>query len=217
MLHYAAPSWVLATLTKNEYTYSASMGTGDKVKVSLTMDAGTATAVNFYDAAGNIVFNFNPRPSWGCVVRNAMYAHARARAHTNPPTCPHTRTHACAHRNVGYWGVEERSGPMPFIAGRSYTIVFERSSSRAQTRPPKNNNIHTHTNARTRAHARTHARARTSARKHTNYHTRRRKGRATGGWLRSTMFATRASTSSRHVRNVPYPCWPGWRSRLVWR
>ena len=94
-----APSWVRVTLP---YKYTTPMATGDKLKVTdATIDN---VAFDFMDDAGNIIFHFNPRPNHcNCVVRNAL--------------------------QNGGWGAEERSGSMPFTTGKTYTIVFERSSN----------------------------------------------------------------------------------------
>ena len=94
-----APSWVQVTLP---YKYTTPMATGDKLKVNgTTIDN---MSFDFGDDAGNIVFHFNPRPyQCNCVVRNSL--------------------------QNGGWGTEERSGSMPFTVGKTYTIVFERSSN----------------------------------------------------------------------------------------
>jgi hypothetical protein len=78
------------------------MATGDKLNVNgTTIDN---MSFDFGDDAGSIIFHFNPRPyQCGCVVRNSL--------------------------QNGGWGAEERSGSMPFTVGKTYTIVFERSSN----------------------------------------------------------------------------------------
>ncbi len=95
-----APSWVQVALP---YKYTTPMATGDKLKVTGTI-ADDKFRFDFEDDARNIIFHFNPRPTQcNCVVRNSL-------------------------RNGG-WGAEEQSGPMPFTTGKTYTIVFERSSN----------------------------------------------------------------------------------------
>eukprot|EP00992_Anisonema_acinus_P002335 TRINITY_DN10618_c0_g1_i2.p1 TRINITY_DN10618_c0_g1~~TRINITY_DN10618_c0_g1_i2.p1 ORF type:complete len:474 (-),score=115.81 TRINITY_DN10618_c0_g1_i2:75-1496(-) len=60
-------------------------------------------AINLRDAAGNILFHFNPRPEEGAVVRNSQLD--------------------------GAWGAEERDGGWPFRADTAATIEIERIPS----------------------------------------------------------------------------------------